>query len=103
MEVLDNNIDEDCDGVDGTLYIQENVVLETIISPNPSNGAFIIRFNTSVNDGILNLTDINGKLILSKQITGLSYEINDITLKKGIYFLTITSSIGTARQRVIIN
>jgi hypothetical protein len=103
MEVLDNNIDEDCDGVDGTLYLQENVVLETIISPNPSNGAFIIRFNTSVNDGILNLTDINGKLILSKQITGLSYEINDITLKKGIYFLTITSSIGTARQRVIIN
>jgi hypothetical protein len=86
-----------------TIGLNELNSLAVTAYPNPSNGAFIIRFNTSVNDGILNLTDINGKLILSKQITGLSYEINDITLKKGIYFLTITSSIGTARQRVIIN
>ena len=76
---------------------------EPDIIPNPSNGAFIIRFNTSVNDGILNLTDINGELILSKQITGLSYEINDITLKKGIYFLSIKSSIASTNKRVIIN
>jgi hypothetical protein len=86
-----------------TIGLNELNSLAVTAYPNPSNGAFIIRFNTSVNDGILNLTDINGKLILSKQITGLSYEINDISLKKGIYFLTITSSIGTARQRVIIN
>ena len=73
------------------------------IYPNPSNGTFVVLFNTTVNDGILNLTDINGKFMLSMEITGSSYEINDITLKKGIYFLTITSSIGMTTQRVIIN
>jgi hypothetical protein len=67
------------------------------------NVTFVVRFNTTVNDGILDLTDINGKRVLSKQITSLLYEINDLTLKKGIYFLTITSSIGITSQRVIIN
>ena len=103
FEVLDNSIDENCDGVDGILNLVDILNFEPDIIPNPSNGAFIIRFNTSVNDGILNLTDINGKLILSKQITGLSYEINDITLKKGIYFLSIKSSIASTNKRVIIN
>lgn len=103
LEVLDNSIDENCDGVDGILNLVNILNFEPDIVPNPSNGAFIIRFNTSVNDGILNLTDINGKFMLSMEITGSSYEINDITLKKGIYFLTITSSIGMTTQRVIIN
>ena len=102
-EILGNGIDENCDGVDGTLSLAYISNFNASIYPNPSNGTFVVRFNTSVYDGILNLTDINGKLILSKQITGLSYEINDITLKKGIYFLTITLSIGMTTQRVIIN
>jgi len=102
-EILGNGIDENCDGVDGTLSLADISNFNASIYPNPSNGTFVVRFNTSVNDGSLNLTDINGKLILSKKITGSLYEFNDITLKKGIYFLTITSSIGTTSQRVIIN
>ena len=102
-EILGNGIDENCDGVDGTLNLEDILNFNAAIYPNPSNGTFVIRFNTSGNEGILNLTDINGKIILSKQIAGSLYEFNDITLKKGIYFLSITSSIGTTSQRVIIN
>jgi hypothetical protein len=102
-EVCGNAIDENCDGVDGTLSLADISNFNASIYPNPSNGTFVVRFNTTVNDGILDLTDINGKRVLSKQITSLLYEINDLTLKKGIYFLTITSSIGITSQRVIIN
>jgi hypothetical protein len=103
LEVLDNSIDENCDGVDGILNLADISNFNASIYPNPSNGIFVIRFNTSVNDGILNLTDINGKFILSKEITGSIFEFNDVNLKKGVYFLSIKSSIGSANKRVIIN
>ena len=103
LEVLDNSIDENCDGVDGILNLADISNFNASIYPNPSNGIFVIRFNTSVNDGILNLTDINGKFILSKEITGSIFEFNDVNLKKGIYFLSIKSSIGSSNKRVIIN
>jgi hypothetical protein len=102
-EILGNGIDENCDGVDGILNLVDILNFEYNIIPNPSNGAFIIRFNTSVNEGDLILTDINGKIVLSGKIAGSIFEFNDVNLKKGVYFLSIKSSIGSANKRVIIN
>jgi hypothetical protein len=102
-EILGNGIDENCDGVDGILNLVDILNFEYDIIPNPSNGAFIIRFNTSVNEGDLIFTDINGKIVLSGKIAGSIFEFNDINLKKGVYFLSIKSSIGSANKRVIIN
>ena len=102
-EILGNGIDENCDGVDGILNLVDILNFEYNIIPNPSNGAFIIRFNTSVNEGDLIFTDINGKIVLSGKIAGSIFEFNDVNLKKGVYFLSIKSSIGSANKRVIIN
>ena len=102
-EILGNGIDENCDGVDGILNLVDILNFEYDIIPNPSNGAFIIRFNTSVNEGDLILTDINGKIVLSGKIAGSIFEFNDVNLKKGVYFLSIKSSIGSVNKRVIIN
>jgi hypothetical protein len=102
-EILGNGIDENCDGVDGILNLADILNFEYDIIPNPSNGAFIIRFNTSVNEGDLIFTDINGKIVLSGKLAGSIFEFNDVNLKKGVYFLSIKSSIGSANKRVIIN
>jgi hypothetical protein len=102
-EILGNGIDENCDGVDGILNLVDILNFEYDIIPNPSNGAFIIRFNTSVNEGDIIFTDINGKIVLSGKIAGSIFEFNDVNLKNGIYFLSIKSSIGSANKRVIIN
>ena len=102
-EILGNGIDENCDGVDGILNLVDILNFEYDIIPNPSNGAFIIRFNTSVNEGDLIFTDINGKIVLSGKIAGSIFEFNDVNLKKGVYFLSIKSSIGSANKQVIIN
>ena len=102
-EILGNGIDENCDGVDGILNLVDILNFEYDIIPNPSNGAFIIRFNTSVNEGDLILTDINGKIVLSGKIAGSIFEFNDVNLKKGVYFLSIKSSIGSVNKQVIIN
>ncbi len=102
-EILGNGIDENCDGVDGILNLADILNFESDIIPNPNNGAFIIRFNTSVKEGDLIFTDINGKIVLSGKIAGSIFEFNDVNLKKGVYFLSIKSSIGSANKRVIIN
>jgi len=102
-EILGNGIDENCDGVDGILNLVDILNFEYDIIPNPSNGAFIIRFNTSVNEGDLIFTDINGKIVLSGKIAGSIFEFNDVNLKKGVYFLSIKSSIGSVNKQVIIN
>jgi len=102
-EILGNGIDENCDGVDGILNLVDILNFEYDIIPNPSNGAFIIRFNTSVNEGDFIFTDINGKIVLSGKLAGSIFEFNDVNLKKGVYFLSIKSSIGSANKRVIIN
>ena len=102
-EILGNGIDENCDGVDGILNLVDILNFEYDIIPNPSNGAFIIRFNTSVNEGDIIFSDINGKIVLSGKIAGSIFEFNDVNLKKGVYFLSIKSSIGSVNKRVIIN
>ena len=102
-EILGNGIDENCDGVDGTLSLADISNFNASIYPNPSNGTFVVRFNTSVNEGDIIFKDINGKIVLSGKIAGSIFEFNDVNLKKGVYFLSIKSSIGSANKRVIIN
>ena len=102
-EILGNGIDENCDGVDGTLSLADISNFNASIYPNPSNGTFVVRFNTSLNEGDLIFTDINGKIVLSGKIAGSIFEFNDVNLKKGVYFLSIKSSIGSTNKRVIIN
>jgi hypothetical protein len=41
--------------------------------------------------------------VLSGKIAGSIFEFNDVNLKKGVYFLSIKSSIVSANKRVIIN
>lgn len=102
-EILGNGIDENCDGIDGTLSLQENSEYTTLVYPNPNNGTFEIHFNTPLTNGILNLSDLSGKILLSKQIVGSSYEFNEIMLKKGIYLLTVSSTSGITSHRVVMN
>lgn len=101
-EVLDNTIDEDCDGVDGYLSV-ENLTLTTFkIVPNPNNGTFVIEINTVVSNASVTIQDINGKVIQSSLFTGATFETNLSTLTPGIYFVKIQSENSIAIERMVI-
>ena len=88
-EILDNGIDENCDGVDGILGISENGSFASTLFPNPTSGNSILSFSSKQN-GELFLRDLNGKLIYSISFNQQDVEILTSELISGTYILEIS-------------
>ena len=80
--------------------IIKNTTKKINIYPNPSNGTFTI-INNELQITNIEITDITGKLVLSKTTkvnNNSQYSIN----KKGIYFITIKTEIQIFTEKIII-
>ena len=73
-----------------------------VIYPNPSNG--IITVNASNNIKKTALMDLNGRMLNQSNFTGSSssQQLDFSTLNKGIYFLTISTELGSRVEKLII-
>ena len=71
------------------------------VHPNPTEGVFDITFQESLQDGIIQVTSIDGKLIYEKNITTNKVSLDLSEYNNGIYLLDITSSQGTFHHKVI--
>jgi hypothetical protein len=74
----------------------EELELFMNVYPNPFNDQLMVKGE----NGLLELRDINGKLIHSEELTGNSI-IETSALPSGLYFLQLTNDRGTALQKVI--
>ena len=75
---------------------------EINIYPNPSNGTFVIETNT-IEKQIVQLFDVNGKLVLSQNINGKTNNIDASNLNDGVYNLSVTSNEGISiNKRLVI-
>ncbi len=70
------------------------------IYPNPNNGNFVIE-SYSNEKQIMQLYDINGKLVLSQTING-NTSINANSLSEGIYNISIIGNQGVVNKRLVI-
>jgi hypothetical protein len=86
-----NGIDENCDGVDGNLGI-ENAALHIQLSPNPTSDLVQIAFNQSF-VGQLFLTDLNGKVLQYHTVSGLSHHLDLSSLQAGTYLIKMASNV----------
>jgi hypothetical protein len=98
-----NGIDEDCDGIDGTLGIDEITNVKLTIHPNPNTGNFHLNFNQKFISAEIKLMDLNGKLIKTTIFSGNSIEMNESNLEKGCYFFQVISNGVSIIERVIVN
>jgi len=99
QEIIGNGIDENCDGVDGYLSINE-INNSYSIYPNPNNGQFIIQNESGL---VLNITitDFNGRIIQSNSSDSTTI-VYDLTKEaNGIYFVKITSQNTTLSIRLV--
>ena len=72
------------------------------VFPNPSNGSFYVSVPENLNHAALTLTDINGKLLLNREMNAPVMVIDASAFAKGIYILTVHSSEGRAQKKVVM-
>jgi hypothetical protein len=101
-EIANNGIDENCDGTDNYLGIEENAASQIAVYPNPSNGLFTIELGEYSGNATINCTDLNGKVIYNSNITTNSAVIDLTTLKMGTYLLNISTEQHSSVQRISI-
>ncbi len=101
-EILDDGIDQDCDGSDLTTGISENFVSQFNIYPNPVKTKLFID---GVNgDQIIEMLDATGRLVISEKVNNEGiYSINVEALDKGSYIIRIFDTHSLSTTRVILN
>jgi hypothetical protein len=101
-EILNNDIDENCDGVDGYLGLTDLTNVQVGLVPNPSNGLFAVQFNTEVANASIQVTDMNGKVLFQQIMNGTSLEVSNLNLSTGAYLVHVTLENQKEILRLII-
>lgn len=100
-----NTIDENCDGVDGVLGIEESILANLNVYPNPGTSSVVLNLASGWNGFNVTFVGVDGKEITltSTQKSGDELEFNTETLVSGTYFIRLTSTSGTALVRWVKN
>lgn len=89
-----------------TVLTNESFEIENItLYPNPNNGNFNVQFNSSTDDVKINVHDLRGRVILTKEIkaTGLVNEQISLTnAQAGIYLVTIEDGAKKTTKKIIV-
>jgi hypothetical protein len=101
-EILDNDLDENCDGVDGYLGLSDWTNVQVGLVPNPSNGVFAVQFNAEVANAMIQVTDMNGKVLFQQFMNGTNLEVSNLSLSTGAYLVHVTLENQKEILRLII-
>lgn len=103
-DILDNGIDENCDGVDGILGISNELFVNFEFIPNPVSDVVKVLFSTQALSGNLAIQDMNGKTLITEKTNGqTTFYINVNHLAPGIYLVIFNSSKGSITKRLVKN
>ncbi len=102
-EILDNGIDENCDGVDNYLSVLELAEINVNLYPNPSNGLFILDLQAELANSKLFLLDLSGKIVFEVLINGKSVVVDASNLLPGCYVVRIENEKSSIVKRLIIS
>ncbi len=77
--------------------------IEFNVFPNPANDIVNVSFARIQEEGMIELLDISGKLIVSKSVNGLiKTSIETQSLKAGIYLIRASSQTGKTTKKLIV-
>ena len=98
-------MDENCDGVDGVLGIEESILAQLNVFPNPGTSSVILNMSNGWNGYQVSFAGIDGKetALTSVQKSANELEFNTSSLVPGVYFIRVTSDSGTALVRWVKN
>ncbi|MCB9174915.1 MAG: T9SS type A sorting domain-containing protein [Flavobacteriales bacterium] len=88
--------------VDFLTSISETNIGGIKVYPNPAIKALTIELDELLQNGVLNIKDVSGKMVLSQQLSNTNKLTVPIShLAKGVYLLEITSDLGKQQLKFI--
>lgn len=73
--------------------------------PNPTKGMIYLVSTINASDAVVEIMDLQGKIISSKQMNidiGTQYDFNLSQLERGVYFIKVATGKNTTVKRVIV-
>jgi subtilisin-like proprotein convertase family protein len=87
--------------IQNNLDLNENISLQTLIYPNPSNGKVTVSWSEDL-ETTIELFDLQGRNILSRQINASIIELNIDTFSDGVYLLSVQNEKIKATKKIIL-
>lgn len=75
--------------VDSQLVAVKNILRVNVLYPNPTTGYFTVRLVKQLNDAMVTITGISGRLILQRKENGFLLHYNLSQEPAGVYLLNI--------------
>lgn len=102
IEIIDNGIDENCDGVDNYLGLDESAFINFTVHPNPSNGLISLSFMNNQESCSILILDLHGKVLKTFNETGNNISLDLTDLAHGSYLLQVKTNDHIALRRIMI-
>jgi hypothetical protein len=101
-EILDDAIDQDCDGSDLVTGVSENAISVFSIYPNPAKTIFYIDGLTEGQK--IEIRDTTGRLVSSLTVTASNvFAIDVSSLARGAYLVKVLDNSLNTTQKIILN
>lgn len=95
---------DDCDLNVSSQLIKLSMEQGISVLPNPFGNNATLRFPTMLHSGILQISDMQGRILLQYQLTRGQSEFEIYPgLKTGLYYLRIVSAVQSLSVKVIVN
>ena len=85
--------------------IEENVAMNIVVSPNPSNGDFSIDFSDyAFDNGALTITNMLGAVVYSEVLSSVANSTKNfnLDLNAGVYVLKVADNSNEFSSRIVI-
>jgi hypothetical protein len=100
-EVLDNGIDENCDGMDNYVGLTEASTLSLSLIPNPTAGDVTLSVSTTENVD-LEIRDVTGKLVVTLNNVSNGTTIATSAWAPGTYFVTLSQDNNQVISKLMV-